>query len=244
MAKKQDRPQIPVPAALLPSFERFAYAKQICEKAEARMTAEEGLLKSTLIDSFADSLSKLRCKPSNPRLIVYKDGKPDIEGLFQVQAKFYPQADPECQGNAQEKLVSALMKAGLTKEVAENLVKNEVACEDKTTIRPFSELINGAPIEQALAGKLMGLLLTNFTDDERRLMLAPVEKYEIKDGFFERLAMYVPTKEGILACIKVLRPVHFLSHLKVGVSESPMGVLNRLYTFAKDLLFGPETKAA
>ena len=146
MAKKQDRPQIPVPAALLPSFERFAYAKEIFEKAEARMKAEEGLLKSTLIDSFADSLSRLRCKPTNPRLIVTRDGKPDIEGLFQVQAKFYPQADPECQGGAHEKLVSALMKAGLTADMAENLVKNEVACEDKTTIRPFSELINGAPV--------------------------------------------------------------------------------------------------
>lgn len=244
MAKKQDRPQVPVPAALLPSFERFAYAKQIYEKAEARMKAEEGILKESLIDSFAESLSKLRCKPTNPRLLVTKDGKADIEGLFQVQAKFYPQADPECQGGAKDKLVSALVKAGLTADMADKLVTNEVACEDKTTIRPFSELIQGAPIEQELAGRLMKLLMDNFSDDERRLMLAPVEKYEIKDGFFERLAMYVPTKEGILACIKVLRPVHFLSHLKVGVSDSPLGVLNRLYGYAKDLLFGTDKAAA
>lgn len=244
MAKKQDRPSIPVPANLLPSFERFALSKQICEKAEARMKAEEGILKDALIDSFAESLSKLRCKPSNPRLIVYKDGKPDTEGLFQVQAKFYPQADPECQGNAHEKLVSALMKAGLTADMADAIVTNEVACADKTTIRPFTDLINGAPVEQALASKLMQLLLDNFTDTERQLLLQPLEKYEIKDGFFERLALYVPTKEGILACIKVLKPVHFLSHLKVGVGDSPMGVLNRLYTYAKDLLFGSEQKAA
>lgn len=244
MAKKQDRPCVPVPAALLPSFERFAYAKEIFEKAEARMKAEEGVLKSTLIDSFADSLSRLRCKPTNPRLIVTKEGKNDIEGLFQVQSKFYPQADPECQGGAKDKLVSALVKAGLTADLAEKLVTNEVACEDKTTLRPFSELIQGAPIEQDLAGRLMKLLLDNFTEDERKLMLQPLEKYEIKDGFFERLAMYVPTKEGILACIKVLRPVHFLSHLKVGVSDSPLGVLNRLYAYAKDLLFGSDKVAA
>ena len=90
----------------------------------------------------------------------------------------------------------------------------------------------------------MKLLLDHFTEDERKLMLQPVEKYTIKDGFFERLAMYVPTKEGILACIKVLRPVHFLSHLKVGVSDSPLGVLNRLYVYAKNLLFGDDKAAA
>jgi hypothetical protein len=238
MAKKQDRPSVPVPVALLPSFERFALAKQIYEKAEARMKAEEGVLKDTLIDSFAESLSKLRCKPSNPRLIIYKDNKPDIEGLFQVQSKFYPQADPECQGSAHEKLVSSLMKAGLTAEIADNLVKNEVACADKTTIRPFTDLINGAPVEQQLAQKLMQLLMDNFKEDELVLILQPVEKYEIKDGFFERLAMYVPDKAGILACIKVLRPVHFLSHLKVGVGDSPLNVLTRIYAYAKDLLFG------
>jgi len=238
MAKKQDRPSVVVPANLLPSFERFALAKQIFEKAEARMKAEEGILKDTLIDSFADSLSRLRCKPSNPRLIVYKDNKVDIEGLFQVQSKFYPQADPECQGTAHDKLISALVKAGLPANMAENLVTNEIACSDKTTVRPFSDLINGSPIEQQLAQKLMQLLLDNFTVDERSLLLMPVEKYEIKDGFFERLALYVPSKEHILACIKVLRPTHFISHIKVGAGDSPVNVLHRIYVYAKDLLFG------
>lgn len=244
VAKKPDRPSIPVPPALLPSFERYAMAKEIHGKAEARMGAEEGVLKSGLIDSFAESLSRMRCKPTNPRLIVMRDGKNDIEGLFQVQSKFYPQADPECQGNAKEKLVSALMKAGLAADVADNLVTNEVGCEDKTAIRPFVDMMNGAPIEQQLATRLYQLLMDNFNVDERKMMLTAVEKYEIKDGFFERLAMYVPTKEGILAVIKVLRPVHFLSHLKIGVSDSPLGVLNRLYGYAKDLLFGSEKAAA
>lgn len=236
MAKKQDRPQVPVDESLKPAFQRFAYAKEIEEIAEARMKAEEGILKDTLINSFADSLSKMKCKPANPRLTAAKDGKPDCEGLFQVQSKFYPQADPECQGGAKEKLVSALQKAGLAADVAEKVVSNEVACADKTTIRPFSDLIEGAPIEQQLAERLMKLLMENFTDDERKLMLAPVEKYEIKDGFFERLAMYCPSKAEIMACIKVLRPVHFLSHLKVGLSETPQGKLDKLAEYAKDMI--------
>jgi len=244
MAKAKDRPSIAVPVTLLPAFERFAYAKQICDKAEARMKAEEGPLKETLIDSFAESLSKLRCKPSNPRLIVYKDNKPDIEGLFQVQEKFYPQADPECQGSAKEKLISALVKAGLTTNVAESLVTHEISCEDKMTIRPILDLQNGAPVEQELAAKLLKVLNDNFTADERSLLMKQDHKYEVKDGFFERLALYIGTKEGILACIRVLKPTHFLSHLKVGIQESPLGVINRLYTAARDLLFGSEAKAA
>ncbi len=238
MAKKNDRPTFPVPANLLPAFERFVAAKQVTEIAEARMKAEEGVLKETLIDGFAESLSKMKCKPSNPRLTMPKDGKPDIEGLFQVQSKFYPQADPECEGNAHAKLVSALCKAGLPADMAEKVVGNEVKCADKTTIRPFSDLIDGAPIEQELAKRLMQLLMDNFTDDERKLMLQPVEKYEIKDGFFERLAMYCPSKDQIMACIKVLKPTHFLSHLKFGLSESPQGKLNRLYDYAKELICG------
>jgi hypothetical protein len=238
MAKKNDRPCVPVPANLLPAFERFAYAKEIEEIALARMKAEEGVLKDTLINSFAESLSKMKCKPANPRLTVAKDSKPDSEGLFQVQSKFYPQADPECQGGAKEKLVSALQKAGLAAEVAEKVVVSEVACADKTTIRPFSDMIEGAPIEQQLAERLMKLLMDNFTDDERKLMLAPQEKYEIKDGFFERLAMYCPSKAEIMACIKVLRPVHFLSHLKVGLSDTPQGKLDKLCDHARDLIAG------
>lgn len=238
MAKKQDRPSIPVPATLLPSFERFAYAKELEQIAEARMKAEEGILKDTLLDSFADSLSKMKCKPANPRLTVNKDGKPDSEGLFQVQAKFYPQADPECQGTAHDKLVSALVKAGMPADLAEKVVVNEVKCADKTTIRPFSEMIEGAPIEQQLAQRLMQLLLDHFTEDERKLMLAPELKYEIKDGFFERLAMYVPDKASIMACLRVLRPVHFLSHLKIALSDSPQSKLNKLMEHAKSLICG------
>lgn len=238
MAKKNDRPSFPVPSQLLPSFERFVAAKQVAEIAAARMEAEEGVLKDTLINSFADSLSRMRCKPANPRLTVAKDGKPDIEGLFQVQAKFYPQADPECQGGAFEKLVSALVKSGLDKQTAEKVVKNEVACADKTAIRPFSELIDGAPVEQQLAEKLMKLMLENFTEDERKLLLKASEKYEIKDGFFERLAMYCPDKAQIMAVIRVFKPVAFLSHLKLGLSENPQGRLNRLFAYAKDLILG------
>jgi hypothetical protein len=244
MAKAKDRPSVLVPVTLLPAFERFAYAKQICDKAEARMKAEQGPLQETLLDSFAESLSKLRCKPANPRITVYKDSKPDIEGLFQVQEKFYPQADPEMQGTAKERLVSALTKAGLSADIAESIVTNEVSCDDRKTIRPIADLENGAPVERELAAKLLKLLQVNFTEDERKLLMKQDHKYEVKDGFFERLALYIGTKEGILTVLKVLKPTHFLSHLKVGLGESPMGVINRLYAAAKDLLYGSEAKAA
>jgi hypothetical protein len=243
-SKGKDRPSFLVPAAIIPAFERFACAKQICDKAEARMEAEEGIIKDTLIESFADSLSKLRCKPANPRLSVYKDAKLDIEGLFQVQEKFYPQADPELQGTAKERLISALIKAGLSADKAEELVTNEVDCDDRKVIRPIADLENGAPVERELAAKLLKLLQVNFTEDERKLLMKQDARYEVKDGFFERLALYVGTKEGIMAVLRVFKPTHFLSHLKVGVGESPMGVINRLYAAAKDGLYGSEVKAA
>lgn len=237
MAKKVERPTFAVPTAILPSVERFIAAKQVAEMAEGRMKAEEGIVKETMIDSFAESLVKLRCKPTNPRMTIAKDGKPDIECLFQVQSKFYPQA-VQGDGPVSERLKAAFVAAGVSDETAGKLLQYEVTCEDKTTIRPFSELMNGAPVEQELAGRVMKLLLDNFTDQERALILQPSEKVEVKDGFFERLGMYVKDKAECLAAMRVMKPVCFMSHMKLGLSETPQGRLNRLFEYAKSMICG------
>ena len=237
MAKKVERPTFAVPTAILPSVERFIAAKQVAEMAEGRMKAEEGIVKETMIDSFAESLVKLRCKPTNPRMTIAKDGKPDIECLYQVQSKFYPQA-VQGDGPISERLKAAFVAAGVSYETACKLLQYEVTCEDKTTLRPFSELMNGAPVEQELAGRVMKLLLDNFTDQERSLILQPSEKIEVKDGFFERLGMYVKDKAEALGAIRVMRPVSFMSHMKLGLSETPQGRLNRLFEYAKSMICG------
>jgi hypothetical protein len=237
MAKKVDRPTFAVPTTILPSVERFIAAKQIAEMANGRMKAEEGIVKETMIDSFADSLVRMRCKPTNPRMTIAKDGKPDIECLYQVQSKFYPQA-AQGDGPVSVRLKQAFEAAGVSSETADKLLQYEVTCEDKTTLRPFSELMNGAPVEAELAGRVMKLLLDNFTDQERSLLLQPDEKIEVKEGFFERLGMYVKDKAECLAAIRVMRPVSFLSHMKLGLSETPQGRLNRLYEYAKSMIVG------
>lgn len=237
MAKKIERPTFAVPTAILPSVERFIAAKQVAEMAEGRMKAEEGIVKETMIDSFAESLVKLRCKPTNPRMTIAKDGKPDIECLYQVQSKFYPQA-VQGDGPISERLKAAFIAAGVSDETAGKLLQYEVTCEDKTTLRPFSELMNGAPVERELAGRVMNLLLDNFTDQERSLILQPSEKIEVKDGFFERLGMYVKDKAEALGAIRVMRPVSFMSHMKLGLSETPQGRLNRLFEYAKSMICG------
>jgi len=237
MAKKVDRPTFAVPTTILPSVERFIAAKQIAEMANGRMKAEEGIVKETMIDSFADSLVRMRCKPTNPRMTIAKDGKPDIECLYQVQSNFYPQA-VQGDGPVSERLKAAFVAAGVSDETAGKLLQYEVTCEDKTTIRPFSELMNGAPVEQELAGRVMKLLLDNFTYQERSLLLQPSEKIEVKEGFFERLGMYVKDKAEALAAIRVMKPVSFMSHMKLGLSETPQGRLNRLYEYAKSMIVG------
>lgn len=238
MAKKVERPTFAVPKAILPSVERFIAAKQVAEMAEGRMKAEEGIVKETMIDSFAESLVKLRCKPTNPRMtIATKDGKPDIECLYQVQSKFYPQA-VQGDGPVSERLKAAFVAAGVSDETAGKLLQYEVSCEDKTTLRPFSELMNGGQVEQELAGRVMKLLLDNFTEQERVLMLQPSEKIEVKDGFFERLGMYVKDKAEALGAIRVMCPVSFMSHMKLGLSETPQGRLNRLFEYAKSMICG------
>jgi len=237
MAKKNERPTFAVPGMILPSVERFIAAKQVAEMAEGRMKAEEGIIKETMIDSFAESLVKLRCKPTNPRMTIVKDGKPDIECLFQVQSKFYPQA-AQGDGPVSVRLKAAFEAAGVSAETAGKLLQYEVTCEDKTTLRPFSELMNGAPVEQELAGRVMKLLLDNFTDQERSLILQPNEKIEVKDGFFERLGMYVKDKAEALGAIRVMKPVSFMSHMKLGLSETPQGRLNRLFEYAKNMICG------
>lgn len=239
MAKKNDRPTFAVPAEILPSFKRYVVAKQISEIAVSRMEAEEGAIKRKMLDSFAESLVKMKCRPSNPRLTVADaSGQPDIEGLYQVQNKFYPQA-VQGDGPIAERLKSAMVAAGVSDETAEKILVNEVVCEDKTTLKPFSELMGGAPIEQELAGRVMKLLLENFNEDERKMLLKPDEKVEIKDGFFERLGIYVKDKAEALGAMRVMKPTNFLSHMKLGLSDTPQGRLNRLYDYSKEMIVGP-----
>jgi hypothetical protein len=237
MAKKSDRPTFGVPDDILPSFKRYVVAKQIFEIAQSRMEAENGAIKAKMIDSFTDSLVRIKRRPANPRLTLADAGKPDIEGLFQVQEKFSPQA-VEGDGPVAERLKTAFVSAGVSADTADKIVANEVVCEDKTTLKPFSEMINGAPIEQELAGRLMKLLLDSFTDDERKLMIQPASKIEVKEGFFERLGIYVKDKAEAIGAIRVMKPVHFMSHMKLGLSDTPQGRLNRLYEYSKEMITG------
>lgn len=237
MAKKGDRPTFAVPTEILPSVKRAVVAKQIFEIAKARLEAEEGPIKAKMIDSFADSLVKQKRRPANPRMFVTDDGKPDIEVLFQVQEKFFPQATQGDEPVA-ERLKTAFVSAGVSAETADKIVANEVVCEDKTTLKPFNDMINGAPVEQELAGRLMKLLLETFTEDERKLMIQPASKIEVKEGFFERLGIYVKDKAEALGAIRVMKPNNFMSHMKLGLSDTPQGRLNRLYEYSKEMITG------
>lgn len=235
--KAPDRPTIYVPHSILESFERYAGAQAVLEVVEARKEVEQDNLNHELLKIWTQSLYNNGTRPANPRLQTERDNAPDITGLFQVQARFKMNIKP---GNDEidQRLTESLVDAGITKRVAKEIVSQEVDTNPQTMLRPFNELVNGhyegkqfveaTEKEQAIAAKLLNFVMNDLTEDERNTVVRKVENTKVKDGFLERLPGYVDSVSDVRNVLNVIQPVHFVSHIKFGVNDTPEEKVERL----------------
>jgi len=239
--KSKERPVMPVPPAVLVPFGRLVVAKNIAEVAEARVEVEQGLVNDAMMDSFCNSLFVNGCQPQNPRLKLEKNGRPDMEGLFQVQGRFvfnYPEGDDD----VQTRIISGLISAGVPAVMATRLVTNEVDTTPITIIRPLNELVVGhyegktfieatekeKKVGEKIIGMVMGQTVEPLTDAERSMALVKKDNVKVKDGFLERVRGYVDTVDQLKAVFSVIKPVHFMSRMKFAVSDTPERYNERL----------------
>jgi hypothetical protein len=249
MAKKNDRPSMPIPAEIHEPFVRLIGAKAVAEVVNARLESEEFLVNEKMLSAYADSLFKQGRQPANPKLEIKKGIRPDLQGIFQVQDRYVVKA-PQGDTSIAERIVEALVAAGLSNETAQNLVQNEVDCKPETSIRPLSELVEGhyenkewieaTPEEQEAGRKLLAFVLgqpgETLTEAEMELVIRHIEKCKVKAGFLERVKCYCQTVEQVKAILHVICPVHFVSHCKFAVSDTPEERQARLVLEANRIL--------
>jgi hypothetical protein len=248
----QDRPSVEIPDVARLAFVRLVSANAILEVAEARKEAEETIVKDTMLEAFAASLFRNGTMPPNPKLTADRKGKPDMAGIFQVQQRYKINMPDDVDGNSDipVRLKYALVEAGLDVEDADDLVTNEIDAEPLVTLRPFGELVNGhyegqgknrTFVEATATEKAVGQKLLEFvsgiggdplSDEERALVVQVQENVKVKEGFLARLK----TQDQVVAVLKVITPVHFVSHMKYGISDTPEQRQERLKEIADDLI--------
>ncbi len=247
--KKTDRPTVDVPRDALISFKRLVGAHSILEVAKSRQDAEESIVNEIMLDSFINSLWLNGFVPTNPKLLVEKNDRPDMTGIFQVQQRYKVTID-KGDNTPKDRLIEALQASGLNEENAQRLVENEVDAEPIILLRPFNELVNGhyeqkefvpaTEKEQAVGQKLLNFVMGNesipLSDEEKDLVVRREDRFKVKDGFLQRLKTYCNSKAELSGVLHVIVPVHFVSHMKFGISDTPETRQTRLVDEAAKLL--------
>lgn len=241
--KPQERPTMTVPQAVLAAFVRLVPALRILKIAEARKEIEEGIISDEMMGVYSETLWKLGSRPTNPRLLVSRaDGRPDLSGLFQVQAKWKLQYE-KGESPAAVRLATALVRAGFDQATADRIVKEEINTQPLTTLsKPLNELAVGNDLEKSAAEKLIGLAygerVEPLTPQERAVALKKVENVEVRDGILERIKQYCNSPQQLKMLFKVITPVHFVSHAKFGESDTEDERTKRLAAEGQQLILG------
>lgn len=204
----------------------------IFEVIESRKDVEAGPINHRLMGEFSEQLFSQGFQPVNPRVVTMDGTDVDHQANFTVQAKFKLQAktSDELKANLHEVLGS------------DDLFDTEIDCTPLTTLRPFNELVIGhyegkdfvpaTKEEEAVATKLLtfvqGSKAVPLTDAERELVLVHQDQMKVKPGFFDRVKGYCKTLEELKGVFGVITPVHFLSHAKFAVADTPQERQDRL----------------
>lgn len=265
-APKQDRPTVDVPANVLESFKRLVGAKTVYEVAESRLEVESELVKEEMLDLFAETVFRNGAVPANPKLQTeLNDGRPDMSGIFQVQNRFKVNIPEDVNGNTEipVRVLFALEAVGMATDAAQKLIDAEIDGSPVVRLRPFGELVDGhyegegknkTFVEASAEEKAVGQKLLEFvtgtasdplTEEERAIAVTIEERIKVKEGFMQRLKGYCDSEDVVKGVLKVITPTHFVSHMKLGISDTPEQRQNRLKAIAAEIVGkGEERKDA
>ncbi len=252
--KKADRPEVPLPPHVIEAFKRFVGAKVLAEIVSKRAENSENEVDNVVFGLWQESLWKYKSQPTNPALKLDKNGKRDMEALFQVQDRFtknnihLPEA---AEGETpQVATIKLLVEMGVPQDQAEAFLTNEVEMRPVKTLRSFNELLFGhtegkdykeaTDAEKAVAQKIMGFVQKELTPDERKLVLLTTPQIVVKKGVIGRVPVYAKSLEHVKALFKVFSPVHFVGKAKLGINDTPAEKVERLKEVAADIIGNSE----
>ena len=137
-----ERPEMPVPAIVKEAFRRLVPAQRIKKIAEERISIESSIVSEEMLGVYAEILWTQGRRPTNPRIKVDKNGRPDMSGIYQVQERFklvYEKGESPIR----MRLIAALTRAGFSADKAEKIVEGEIRYQPSTILRPLDELAAG-----------------------------------------------------------------------------------------------------
>lgn len=184
---RANRPALELTPALEQAFINLGAAEGLEELIESRIEREKDFLDDGCFKIWTEGLWKQKNRPANPTLEVSKNGRPDIQGIYQVQERYKLNAPEISQEKTLEeavtdKLVDLLVGAGMPQKEAEtkagDLVANELVLNNKPII-DLDRLTNGhwegtgknktfveaSQTEQAVASKLIKLIKARSNED-------------------------------------------------------------------------------
>lgn len=174
------RPELALTPELETAFERFAGAKALLDLVEARETQEKDFLNDGCFQYWTERLWNQKNRPANPELRIEKDGKVDIQGIYQVQERYVFNApvvpeDKTLEDCVIEEFVKLFTATGMSADDAQTNATNLVTQELTLTPKPIIDLdrlgtghyegdgknktfVEASAEEQAVASKLIRML--------------------------------------------------------------------------------------
>jgi hypothetical protein len=222
--KPAERPEMTVPPSVKAAMARLLPAQRVLKYVEQRIETEGGIVSDEMLGVYAETMWHQGCRPTNPRVICDKvAGQPDMNGLYQVQERFKLTYE-KGESPVKVRIISALVRAGFSADMAEKIVENEIRYQPMTVLRPLDELAAGTDVEKSAAEKIISLVFGEAADpltaEERAVSVKKIELVEVKDGILERIKQYCTSAQQLRMLFRVIQPVNFVSHAKFSGDET------------------------
>lgn len=257
-AGKPSKWELPLTPEARADAERWLNGKSVLEPVEKRVENAKNEFIEYALDVMAQKLFDNKNKPSNPLVVLYKDGTKTVDHQFQVtMTDKFKYRFPEVPDGTdpRDHFIEVFKNVGLHPNDAEKLVDNELDFNPITGFKTLTELLEGhygegrewieASAEYKAAGqKFAALLLWDgsgdvpeaLTPEEKAVVVQRSAGMQVKAGFYDRVATYCQSKDQLLGVFKVIQPIIYPAYAKFAVSDTETDKTRRKIEAAADIL--------
>jgi hypothetical protein len=238
-------------------FIEFSTINNVYKDLEEHNNALKAQVNDKLFEQWKNLVWASKKIIENPALQTFKDNLKDISALFMIfckvdSCKYDPTKDANFlkTRNPTATTIKMFESVGLNADIAKKIVEQELIFINHTYI-PFDELAVGTYSKdqfteatsemKEVARKILTYLMSNpedpsetgtitveaLTPDERRLAIKQTVEVKVQKGFFQRLLTYCQSRKDMDAILSIIKPVFYVGHTKLGVSDTDAVRLER-----------------
>lgn len=238
---------------------RWIEAKMVSDVVDTRLDNSKEELCEQALEVVANAFWKTKTRPQNPTFLVKRDDGSTDKAVYLFTDKFkYRFPDVPDGVKPRDHFVTVFVGLGLEQGDAEKLVDQELDFNPVVGLRPLTELTQGrygekrvyieATPEEKEAGRKLMLFLTakpdedgtvsvpGLTPQERALVIRRDPGIKVKAGFYGRVCNYCHSVDQLKSVFKVIIPIAYPTHQKLGIGASPENRAKRLVESAADII--------